>query len=77
MAAEGTEATEFNFQGRTLGDLLDGITARWPGLEEYISGPGRGSVIYILNDKALNQLDLKLPLDPGDKFTIMPFIGGG
>ena len=77
VAADHTEATEFSYEGHALGDLLDQLEARWPGLEDYISVPGRGAVIFVLNDKALNQIDRSLPLKEGDKLTIMPFIGGG
>jgi molybdopterin converting factor small subunit len=77
VAANDTETTEFSFEGNTLGDLLDRIMDRWPDLEDYISGPGRGSVIYILNDKALIQINRALRLKEGDKLTIMPYIGGG
>ena len=76
-AADNIEATEFSFAGGTLGDLLDQMQKKWPGLEEYISGRSRGAIICILNERALNLVNRDLPLSDGDKLTLMPFIGGG
>lgn len=76
-AAGHQAAVEVEFNGRTLGELLDYIQARWPGTVDFISGPRAGSVILVLNQRSLARIDPDLPLKNGDKLAFMPFVAGG
>lgn len=77
VAAGGTDHAKINLSGTTLGDLLEAIKKRWPGVGEYIDGPRSDSAILVLNEKALEPPDMALKLKSGDILSIMPFVVGG
>lgn len=75
--AAGTESACVQFIGSTLGDLLEEVKKRWPGVSEFIDGPKSGSAVLVLNGNALEVPDLSKRLKPGDVLSIMPFVAGG
>ena len=76
-ATDLTEAARVDFEGHTLEDLLIYIQIRWPKTKDYITGPKAGSVVLLVNEKAIKKADLQKELEEGDKLSIMPFIAGG
>ena len=76
-AAGDLESTSVDFQGETLGELLDVIMERWPGTRDFITGPHSSSMVFALNNKALEPPDMSLKINDGDKLAIMPLVAGG
>lgn len=76
-ATDLTEAVRVDFQGKSLEDLLNYIQLRWPKTKDFITGPKAGSVVLLVNEKAIKKADLQKELEEGDKLSIMPFIAGG
>lgn len=68
-------------EGRTVGEVLEGMNARYPGFKEQITMPD-GSLhrfvnIYINDEdiRFLQQLDT--PVREGDVVSILPALAGG
>ena len=76
-ATDLTESVRVDFQGKSLEDLLNYIQLRWPKTKDFITGPKAGSVVLLVNEKAIGKVDLQKELEEGDKLSIMPFIAGG
>ncbi len=76
-ATDLTESVRVDFQGKSLEDLLNYIQLRWPKTKDFITGPKAGSVVLLVNEKAIKKADLQKELEEGDKLSIMPFIAGG
>lgn len=76
-AADNVESRKLKLDGSTLGDLLELIKTTWPATSDYIDGDKGASIVFALNEKALEPVDLTTPLKEGDKFAIMPFVAGG
>jgi len=75
--AAGVESIKVGFDGGTLGELLDEIRRRWPGVAELLDGPTKGSAVLVLNGRALEPPDPCTKLKTGDALSIMPFVAGG
>lgn len=75
--AAGTERTEVDLPGDTLGELLAVVRSRWPEVGELLDGPGRGAAVLVLNGGALETPDPDTRLRDGDMLSIMPFVAGG
>ncbi len=56
---------------------MNTIQIRWPKTKDFISGPKSGSVILLVNEKAVEKSDLQKELGEGDKISLMPFVAGG
>jgi molybdopterin converting factor small subunit len=76
-AADNLESTGVSFDGETLGELLDLIMERWPGTKEFITGAHSSTMLFALNNKALEPPDLSMKMTDGDKLAIMPLVAGG
>jgi molybdopterin converting factor small subunit len=76
-ATDGTESARVRFDGSSLEDLLGAVQIRWPKTRDFISGPKRGSVVLLVNEKAVEKSNLEKDLQEGDKISIMPFVAGG
>jgi molybdopterin converting factor small subunit len=76
-ATDGTESARVRFDGSSLEDLLNAVQIRWPKTKDFISGPKRGSVVLLVNEKAVEKSNLEKGLQEGDKISIMPFVAGG
>jgi MoaD family protein len=76
-ATDRTESARIRFDGNSLEDLLNTIQIRWPKTKDFISGPKSGSVILLVNEKAVKKSDLRKELREGDKISLMPFVAGG
>jgi len=76
---EGAESVLL--EGRTIGDILDGLEARYEGLRGKLRGP-RGEIrrfvnIYV-NDSDVRLLDgSSTPVSDGDEVIIIPAVAGG
>ena len=73
----GVERALVSFEGATLGDLLAELSRRWPGLKESLNGRGGGSLVLVLNGRALEPPEPTLRLKSGDVLSVMPFVAGG
>ncbi|PYT11230.1 MAG: molybdopterin synthase sulfur carrier subunit [Acidobacteria bacterium] len=68
-------------EGKTLGEVLDGLETRYEGLRGKLRGP-RGELrrfvnIYV-NDNDVRLLDgSTTPVTDGDEVTIIPAVAGG
>jgi len=71
------ESATVDLPGETLGELLDLIMEKWPGTEDYITGPHSAAMVLALNNRALEPPDLTMKLNEGDKLAIMPLVAGG
>ena len=71
------EKTKIEFQGVTLGDLLQHIMTTWPGTKDFIEGAHSSTIVLALNEKALEPPDPEMELHDGDKLAIMPLVAGG
>jgi len=76
-AAGGVERAVVEVRGRTLGDLLDEVKRRWPGVGDFIDGSRSGSMFVVLNGRALECIDRSMGISSGDVVAIMPFVAGG
>jgi len=76
-AAGDMESTRVTFEGETLGELLDLIMEKWPGTKDFITGPHASTMVFALNNKALEPPDLSVKINEGDKLAIMPLVAGG
>lgn len=68
-------------EGSTLGECIDGLEARYPGLKERLcdeSGDLRRFVnVYINGEDVRFQDGLATPLTGGDEVSIVPAVAGG
>lgn len=68
-------------EGATIGDLLDDLDQRFPGLKERIcdeQGEVRRFVNIFLNDEDIRFLEERAtPVKDGDEISIVPAIAGG
>src|SRR3990170_181431 len=68
-------------EGRTVGQLLDYLESRHPGLKARIiseEGKIHPFINLYLNDEDIRFLgELETPLSPGDVISILPAIAGG
>lgn len=68
-------------EGRTVGEVLENIDARYPGFRRQISnedGSLHRFVNIFLNDEDIRYLDqLNTPLKEGDILSILPALAGG
>lgn len=71
------ESASLDFQGATLGELLEAVMDKWPGTRDFIEGPKSATMVLALNDKALEPPDPELRINEGDKLAIMPMVHGG
>ena len=68
-------------EGPTLGDVLDGLEARYAGLKGKLRGP-QGDIRRFVNIY-VNDEDIRLlsgpttPVADGDEVTIIPAVAGG
>lgn len=76
-ATDAVEAARVDFDGTSVEDLFEYIQTRWPGTKDFISGSKNGSVVFLLNEKALEKDEFQKELKEGDKLTILPFVVGG
>jgi molybdopterin converting factor small subunit len=66
--------------GATLGDVIDDLESRHPGIKDrLVDGGGlRRFVNVYVNDEDVRFLDgLATPLAPGDSVTVLPAVAGG
>ncbi|MCU0228334.1 MAG: MoaD/ThiS family protein [Bryobacterales bacterium] len=68
-------------EGATVGELLDALTAQFPGLKGHLfndEGKLRSFVNVYLNDEDIRYLQKTAsPVKDGDSITIIPSIAGG
>ena len=68
-------------EGSTLGECIDGLEARYPGLKERLcdeTGDLRRFVnVYINGEDVRFQDGLATPLTGGDEVSIVPAVAGG
>lgn len=76
-ATDCTESVRVRFEGKSVEDLLNTIQTRWPKTKDFITGPKNGSVVFLINEKAIEKIDFQKELQEGDKLSIMPFVAGG
>jgi len=76
-ATDCTESVRVRFEGKSVEDLLSYIQSRWLKTKDFITGPKSGSVILLVNEKAIEKSDFQRDLQDGDKLSIMPFVAGG
>jgi molybdopterin converting factor small subunit len=68
-------------EGRTLGEVLDGLETRYQGLKGKLRGP-EGEIRRFVNIY-VNDSDVRLlkgattPVSDGDEVTIIPAVAGG
>lgn len=75
--ADQHTAVMLRFEGDTLGELLEAVKTRWPQTAEFVGGEHSGSIILVLNERALAGVDPDIKLCNGDRLTFMPMIAGG
>ncbi|MCC7024999.1 MAG: MoaD family protein [Thermomicrobiales bacterium] len=67
--------------GATVGDALDALEARFPGIDERVrddSGQIRRFVNLFVNGQNVRDRDgIATPLSPGDELGIIPAMAGG
>ncbi len=72
---------EIALQGKTVGDLIQGLTAQYPTLRAQIfNGQGelRPFVHLFINDEDIRQLQgLETPIAENDRLMLIPSIAGG
>jgi len=71
------ETGSLDFQGATLGELLEAVMDKWPGTRDFIEGSKSATMVLALNDKALEPPDPAMKISDGDKLAIMPMVHGG
>ena len=68
-------------EGSTLGECIDGLEARYPGMKERLcdeTGDLRRFVnVYINGEDVRFQAGLATPLTGGDEVSIVPAVAGG
>jgi len=68
-------------EGGTIGELLDDLTRRYPGIKPGLfdaAGVLRQFVNVYVNDEDIRYLGrLEAPLGPGDTVSILPAVAGG
>ncbi len=68
-------------EGSTLGECIDGLEARYPGMKERLcdeTGDLRRFVNVYVNGEDVRFLDgLSTPLSGGDEVSIVPAVAGG
>jgi molybdopterin converting factor small subunit len=68
--------------GSTVGELLEDLDRRFPGIRTGLFDPSSGELrqfvnVYV-NDEDIRYLGrLKAPLEPGDTVSILPAVAGG
>ncbi len=67
--------------GNTIGECLDGLSEKFPGLKnklQYEKGEINGSVLVFLNGKSIrSQKGTETPVKDGDEISIVPLAAGG
>jgi molybdopterin converting factor small subunit len=71
------ESAVLDFQGETLGELLEAVMHEWPGTRDFIVGPQSATMVLALNDSALEPPDPSIKINDGDRLAIMPLVHGG
>lgn len=78
--ATGNQA-KVEVEAQNIGELLDAIEARYPGLRGLVRDEGGGvhrHVNIYVNSEAIEALQgLGTPLKEGDEITIIPAMAGG
>lgn len=73
--------SEVEAQGETVGEILDDLDERFPGLKERIcteDGELREFLNIYMNDEDIRfQEELQTPVEEGDSLSIIPAIAGG
>ena len=68
-------------EGKTVGDVLDDLERRFPGLKERIIGENGEILRFVniyLNDEDIRYLQkLETPVADGDRLAILPALAGG
>lgn len=74
-------ASEVQVEARTLGEALEQLEQRYPGIRERLvdeNGQLRRFVNIFVNDEDVRYLqELDTPLKEGDEISIVPSIAGG
>jgi len=74
-------STSIQGEGKTVGQLLDHVESRYPGLKERLITDGGKLQPFInlyLNDEDIRFMgELEAPLSDGDVISILPIIAGG
>ena len=73
-------AKQVEGKGATLGELIDDVDGRHPGLKERLIADGalRRFVNVYLNDEDVRFLGgLETPVKDGDTVTVLPAVAGG
>jgi len=72
---------QVDVDGTTVGEVLQGLVHRYPGLHDQLLGPDESLNRFVnvyLNDQDVRYLDeLATPLQPGDTVVILPAMAGG
>lgn len=67
-------------EGRTVGEIIDHIESRYPGIKERLIEKEEllGYINLFLNDDDVRFLGrLETPVKPGDVVTVLPAVAGG
>jgi len=72
---------QVDVDGTTVGEVLQGLVRRYPGLHDQLLGADESLNRFVnvyLNDQDVRYLDeLATPLQPGDTVVILPAMAGG
>ena len=72
------EAREATVDGATIGELVDALDSRFPGLKGQIARDGTPvTTITFTVDGRIASLGLATPVPPGARVGILPTFGGG
>lgn len=68
-------------EAETVADSMDALLAAYPLLKVHLfeaDGRLRPHVMFLYNDRSIKWLDsLEIPLQPGDKMTVLQLVSGG
>ncbi len=72
------EVREATVEGATIGEVVDALDARFPGLKGQIARDGKPiTTITFTVDGRIASLGLATPVSPDARVAILPTFGGG
>lgn len=70
-----------SIEAETVAESIDGLLSTYPLLKVHLydeSGALRPHVMFLYNDQSIKWLpSLDIPLQPGDKVTVLQLVSGG